>query len=59
MLEAKPKRIVYVSCDSSTLARDLKILIDVDITLKSPNLSICSHRTAHVEVVTMLTRKDV
>ena len=28
MVQMKPKRIVYVSCDSATLARDLKILCE-------------------------------
>ena len=59
MLEAKPKRIVYVSCDSSTLARDLKILIDGGYNLEVVQPVDMFPQTAHVEVVTMLTRKDV
>ena len=56
ILEIKPKRIVYVSCNPATLARDLKIL-EEKYELK--DLSICDMFpfTHHVECVTWLELK--
>lgn len=56
ILKMKPERIVYVSCDSATLARDLKILCEKDYELKKvrPVDQFC--HTSHVETVCCLIR---
>ena len=52
-----PERIVYVSCDSATLARDLKFLTgDGRYELKAAQPVDMFPMTAHVEVATLLTR---
>lgn len=51
-----PKRIVYVSCDSATLARDLKILDGLGYkTVKVQAVDQFSH-TVHVETCVLITR---
>lgn len=53
---ANPKRIVYVSCDSATLARDLKILCENGYELvKWRGVDMFSH-SVHVETVVLMTR---
>ncbi len=57
MLKMEPQRIVYVSCDSATLARDLKILCEEKYELvKWQAFDQFSH-TGHVETVILLSRK--
>ena len=58
MLQMQPKRIVYVSCDSATLARDLKILCatnEYEIKKVQP-VDMFPH-TGHVETVVLLSHK--
>ena len=56
MLKMEPKRIVYVSCDSATLARDLKILCEEKYELvKWQAFDQFSH-TGHVETVVLLSK---
>ncbi len=55
--EFSPERIVYVSCDSATLARDLKILSELGYSLKKATPCDLFPRTAHVETVVQLVRK--
>lgn len=57
MLKMAPDRIVYVSCDSATLARDLRILCDGGYTLKKVRAVDQFAHTVHVETVALLTRK--
>ncbi|MBR2402308.1 MAG: 23S rRNA (uracil(1939)-C(5))-methyltransferase RlmD [Lachnospiraceae bacterium] len=56
MLKMQPERIVYVSCDSATLARDLRILVDGGYELKKVRAVDQFSHTTHVETVVALTR---
>lgn len=51
-----PKRLVYVSCDPATLARDLKILSEKGYELIEYTPFDLFPRTAHVETVALLTK---
>ena len=57
MLRMKPKRIVYVSCDSATLARDLKILCDGGYEVKRVRGVDQFAQTVHVETVVLLSQR--
>ncbi|MDO4274602.1 MAG: 23S rRNA (uracil(1939)-C(5))-methyltransferase RlmD [Eubacteriales bacterium] len=57
MIQMQPKRIVYVSCDSATLARDLKYLCGKGYEMERVCAVDQFGGTVHVETVTLLTRK--
>ncbi|MBO1869675.1 23S rRNA (uracil(1939)-C(5))-methyltransferase RlmD [Lachnoanaerobaculum sp. Marseille-Q4761] len=59
MLKLLPKRIVYVSCDSSTLARDLKMLCEKEYELKKLTVVDQFSRSYHTETVALLSKLDV
>ena len=59
MVEMNPERIVYVSCDSATLARDLKYLCERGYELKKVCPVDQFGMTVHVETVVLLGRKMV
>ena len=57
ILKMQPKRVVYVSCDSATLARDLKYLCENGYQLdKICPVDQFAH-TVHVETVVLLSHK--
>lgn len=58
MLKMQPERIVYVSCDSATLARDLKILCDGGYELRKVRGVDQFGHTVHVETVVLLSGKN-
>ena len=53
-----PKRLVYVSCNSATLARDVKILAGYGYTLKKACAVDLFPMSGHVESVALLVRTD-
>ena len=57
MIEMQPKRIVYVSCDSATLARDLKYLCERGYELRKVRPEAQFGGTVHVETVVLLSHK--
>lgn len=58
ILSIKPRRVVYVSCDSATLARDLQYLCERDYELKKVQVVDNFGNTVHVETVVLMSRKD-
>lgn len=52
-----PSRVVYVSCDPATLARDLKIFDELGYKTEEVTPVDMFPRTAHVESVAKITRK--
>ncbi len=57
LLELKPQRIIYVSCDPGTLARDLNVLTQEGYKVESVQPVDMFPWTRHVETVTCLNRK--
>ena len=58
MVKMHPERIVYVSCDSATLARDVKWLGEHGYEVKKVKACDMFPGTVHVETVCLLSRKD-
>ncbi len=56
MLQMKPEKIVYVSCDSATLSRDLKILCDGGYALRRVKCVDMFPQTVHIETIVALSR---
>ena len=52
-----PRRIVYVSCDPATLARDVALLKQRGYQLQSAQAADLFPRCAHVETVVLLSRE--
>ena len=56
MVTMQPKRIVYVSCDPATLARDLKILCANGYEVERVQVVDQFGHTSHVETVVLMTQ---
>lgn len=59
MLKMRPERIVYVSCDSATLARDLKVLCAGGYELKRWRGVDMFGMTVHTECVVGMQKKHI
>ena len=57
ILKMAPKRVVYVSCDSSTLARDLRYLADGGYEVEKVRCCDMFGQSCHVETVVLLTQQ--
>ena len=56
VVQMKPERIVYVSCDPATLARDLRYLCDREYELKRGRACDMFGQGYHVETVCLLSK---
>jgi 23S rRNA (uracil1939-C5)-methyltransferase len=54
LLRLKPSRVVYVSCDVATLARDVRVLVDGGYAIEGMSGFDLFPNTAHVETVCTL-----
>ena len=58
LADMNPRRIVYVSCDPATLARDVKLLTQRGYRVQRAEAVDLFPRTHHVESVALLCRTD-
>ena len=58
IFEMSPGRVVYVSCDPATLARDLRYFTEGDYYVKEITPCDMFSRTAHVESVCLIVKND-
>ena len=58
LLETKPKKIVYVSCDPHTQVRDLKLFRKLGYDFKDVYPYDMFPFTSHVETVCLMSRKE-
>lgn len=56
IVRMSPERVVYVSCDSATLARDLRYLCDRGYEVKRVRACDMFPMTVHVETVVLLSK---
>lgn len=54
---ASPSRLIYVSCDPTTLARDAAVLTDKGYRLKHINMVDMFPQTAHMESISLFERE--
>ena len=57
IVKIAPRKIIYVSCDPATLARDLKLLVKAGYCLQTLAPVDLFPRTAHVETVALLQKQ--
>ena len=58
IVKMSPERLVYVSCDPATLARDVKILSEEGYKAEIVQPVDLFPQTVHVETVVLMSRKD-
>ena len=58
ILKMAPKKVIYVSCDPATLARDLKYLCEKDYELTKVRAVDQFSHSVHVETIILLQRLE-
>ena len=56
IMDMKPKKLIYISCNPATLARDLKVLTEEVFEIKGIKLVDMFPQTSHVESVVLLEK---
>ena len=59
IVKMAPEKVIYVSCDSSTLARDVKYLGENGYELKRVRTVDMFGMSGHVETVVLLSKGEV